>query len=93
MHGGVLVVSPAQGGSCREAVRTFLCPMGRSVQAIEAKLAKADGVVFASELWTVGTRELSGIAEEIATWIGAESDETRDLEAMITIRSEKTGDG
>lgn len=93
MHGGILVLSPSQGGFCREAVRTFLCPMGRSVQAIEAKLTKADGVVFASELWTIGTRELSGIAEEIATWIAAESGEPRDLEAMITIRSERTGDG
>jgi hypothetical protein len=39
---------------------------GRSVHAIEARLTKADGVVFTSESWTVGTREISGTAEEIA---------------------------
>ena len=92
MPGGVLVVSPSRGGSCREAVRAFLSPMGRSVQAVEAKLAKADGVVFTSELWTVGTCELSRIAEEIAMWIAAESGEPRDLEAVIMIRGGRTGD-
>jgi len=55
------------------------------------EVAKADGVVFTSELWTVGTRELPGIAEEIAMWIAAESGEPRDLEAVI--RGEKTDDG
>jgi hypothetical protein len=70
-----------------------LCPMGRSVRAVEAKLTRADGVVFTSQLWTVGTRELSGIAEEIAMWIAVESGEPRDLEAVIMIRGEKTGDG
>ena len=90
MHGGSLVVSPSRGGSCREAVRDFLHPMGGSVQAVAAKLTKADGVIFASELWTVDTRELTGIAEEIATWIAAESGETSDLEAMITIRDGRT---
>ncbi len=93
MQGGVLVVSSSRGGSCCEAVRAFLCPMGRSVRAVEAKLTRADGVVFTSELWTVGTRELSGIAEEIAMWIAAESGEPTDLEAVIMIRGEKTDDG
>ena len=93
MQGGLLIVSPSRGGSCCEAVRAFLCPMGRSVRAVEAKLTKADGVVFSSELWTVGTRELFGIAEEIATWIAEESGEPRDLEAMIMIRGERTDDG
>jgi hypothetical protein len=93
MQGGVLIVSFSRGGSCGEAVRAFLCPMGRSVRAVEAKLTKADGIVFTSELWTVGTRELSGIAEEIATWIAAESDDPRDLEAVIMIRGEGTDDG
>jgi hypothetical protein len=93
MQGDVLVVSPSRGSSCCEAVRAFLCPMGRSVRAVEAKLAKADGVVFTSELWTVGSCELSGIAEEIATWIAAESSEPRDLEAVIMIRGERREDG
>jgi uncharacterized membrane protein YebE (DUF533 family) len=57
------------------------------------KLTKADGVVFTSELSTVGTRELSGIAEEIAKWIAAESSEPRDLEAVIMIRGERREDG
>jgi hypothetical protein len=55
MQSGVLVVSSSRGGSCCEAVRA-LCPMGRSVRAVEAKLTRADGVVFTSQLWTVGTR-------------------------------------
>jgi len=66
--------------------------MGRSVLAVEAKLAQADGVVFTSELWTVVTRELSRIAEEIVMWITAESGEPRDLEAVIMIRGGRTGD-
>jgi hypothetical protein len=70
-----------------------LCPKGRGVSVVEAKLTKADGIVFTSELWTVGTRELSGIAEEIATWITAESAEPRDFEAVIMIRGERTVDG
>ena len=92
MPGGVLVVSPSRGGSCREAVRAFLNPMGRSVQAVEAKLTEADGVVFASKLWTVDRGELSGVAQEIATWIATESGEPRDLEAVIMIRGGRTGD-
>jgi hypothetical protein len=40
---------PLHRGSCRKALLTFLCPVRRSVQTIEAKLAKADGVLFASE--------------------------------------------
>src|SRR5216684_1166711 len=92
MHGCVLLVAPSPGGSCREAVRAFLYPMGRSVHAIEARLTKADGVVFTSELWTVGTREISGIAEEIARWLAARSRESRDLEATITLRAGKPND-
>jgi hypothetical protein len=91
MHGCVLLVAPSPGG-CREAVRAFLYPMGRSVHAIEAKLTKADGVVFTSEVWTVGTREISGIAEEIARWLAAKSRESRDLEATITLRAGRPGD-
>jgi hypothetical protein len=87
MHGGVLLVSPLPDGSCREAVRAFLYPMGRSVHTVEARLTKADGVIFTSELWMVGTREISGIAEEIATWLATKSRESRDLEATITIRA------
>jgi hypothetical protein len=92
MHGCVLLVAPSPGGSCREAVRAFLYPMGRSVHAIEARLTKADGVVFTSGLWTVGTREISGIAEEIARWLAAKSRESRDLEATITLRAGRPSD-
>ena len=53
MQNGVLVVSTSPGGACCEAVRAFLSPMERRVRAVEAKLTEADGVVFASELWTV----------------------------------------
>jgi hypothetical protein len=60
--------------------------MGRSAYAVEAKLTKADGLVFANEWWLVGTREISGIAEEIARWILAQSPIRGDCEAMITIR-------
>jgi hypothetical protein len=86
MHGCVLLVVPSPGGSCREAVRALLSPMGRSIDAIESRLTKADGVVITSELWTVGTREICGIAEEIARWLAAKSRESRDLEATITLR-------
>jgi hypothetical protein len=92
MHGCVLLVAPSPGGSFREAVRAFLYPMGRSVHAIEARLTKADGVVFTSGLWTVGTREISGIAEEIARWLAAKSRESRDLEATITLRAGRPSD-
>jgi len=66
--------------------------MGRSVHAIEARLTKADGVVLISELWTVGTREISGIAEEIVTWLAAKSRESRELEATITLRPGRPSD-
>jgi hypothetical protein len=92
MHDCVLLVSPSPGGSCREVVRAFLYPMGRSVHAIEARLTKADGVVFTRESWRVGTREISGIAEEIATWLAAKSRESRDLEATVTIRAGRPSD-
>jgi hypothetical protein len=92
MHGCVLLVAPSSGGSCREAVRAFLYPMGRNVHAIEARLTKADGVVFTSGLWTVGRREISGIAEEIARWPTAKSRESRDLEATITLRAGRPSD-
>ena len=86
MHDGVLVVSASRGGACREAVRAFLSPMGQRVHVVEAKLTEADGVVFASELWTVDRGELSGVAEEIATWIVTQSGEPGDREAVIMIR-------
>ncbi len=92
MHGYVLLVSASPGGSCREAVRLFLSPMGRSIHAIEARLTEADGVVSTSKLWTVGTREISGIAEEIARWFAAKSRESRDLEATITLRAGRPSD-
>jgi hypothetical protein len=92
MYGCVLLVSPSPDGSCREAVRAFLYPMGRSVHAVEARLTKPDGVIFTSGLWTVGTREISGIAEEIATWLAAKSRESRDLEGTITIRAGRPND-
>jgi hypothetical protein len=60
--------------------------MRRRVHAVEAKLTEADGVVFASELWTVDRDDLSGVAEEVASWIVAESGEPTDLEAVIMIR-------
>jgi hypothetical protein len=92
MHGCFLLVAPSPGGSCREAVRAFLSPMGRSIHAIEARLTKADGVVFTSESWTVGMREISGIAEEIASWLTAKSRESRDLEATINLRAGRPSD-
>jgi hypothetical protein len=66
--------------------------MGRSIHAIEARLTRADGVVFTSELWTVGRREISGIAEEIARWLAAKSLGSRDLEATITLRAGRPSD-
>ena len=95
MQDGVLVVSTSPGGACCEAVRAFLSPMERRVRSVEAKLTEADGVVFASELWTVDRGELSGVAEEIATWIETESGESgepKDLEAVIMIRDERSDD-
>jgi len=92
MQDGVLVVSTSPGGACCEAVRAFLSPMERRVRSVEAKLTEADGVVFASELWTVDRGELSGVAEEIATWIETESGEPKDLEAVIMIRDERSDD-
>lgn len=59
--------------------------MAPSIRAVQAKLTKGDGVVFASELWTVETGELSGIAEEIVAWIAAEASGPGELEATITV--------
>jgi hypothetical protein len=77
---------PSQLDSCRDDLITFLRQMGRHIHSVEAKLTKCDGVVFAGELWTVGTRELTGVVEEIATWITADSEAGRELEAVVTIR-------
>ena len=92
MQDDVLVVSASRGGACWEAVRAFLRPMRRRVHAVEAKLTEADGVVFASELWIVDRGDLSGVVEEIGTWIVSESGEPRDLEAVIMIRGERSDD-
>ena len=85
MAGRVLIVPSSQADSCAETVRAFLHPIGPRVHAVQAKLAKPDGVVCNTALWTVGTRELSRIAEEIAEWIATEADEPKDLEAAITV--------
>ena len=74
MAGRVLIVPSSQADSCAQAVRAFLYPIGPRVHAVQAKLVKPDGVVCNTALWTVGNRELSGIAEEIAAWISTEAD-------------------
>jgi hypothetical protein len=91
MAGAVLALSILKADPCRKAIRAFVCPMGRIVHAVQARLTNADGVVFASEMWSVGTRELSGIAEEVARWIVAESGEQRDLEATVTVWDRRLG--
>ena len=90
MTSGVLVVSLSRLDSCGDDLRAFLDRTGRSVHAVEARLTKDDGVVFASELWPIGTRELAGVAEEIATWI-ADSEDGKGLEAVVTIRTDVWG--
>jgi len=70
-----------------------LLPIGPNVRVVQAKLTKADGVVFTSRLWTVDNRELSRAAEEVATWIVAESGDPRDLEAAISVRDAGPGEG
>jgi hypothetical protein len=62
------------------------------VHAVQAKLAKPDGVVCNTALWTIGNRELSGIAEEIAAWISTEADEPKDMETAITVWDRRLDD-
>ena len=59
---------------------------------VQAKLAKPDGVVCNTALWTIGNRELSGIAEEIAAWISTEADEPKDMETAITVWDRRLDD-
>ena len=91
MAGRVLIVPSSQADSCAQAVRAFLYPIGPRVHAVQAKLAKPDGVVCNTALWTIGNRELSGIAEEIATWISTEADEPKDMETAITVWDRRIG--
>jgi len=93
MAGRVLIVPSSQADSCAQTVRAFLYPIGPRVHAVQAKLAKPDGVVCNTALWTVGNRELSGIAEEIAAWISTEADEPKDMETAITVWDRRLDDG
>jgi hypothetical protein len=54
MAGRVLIVPSSQADSCAQAVRAFLYPIGPRVHAVQAKLAKPDGVVCNTALWTIG---------------------------------------
>jgi hypothetical protein len=92
MAGRVLIVPSSQADSCAQTVRAFLYPIGPRVHAVQAKLAKRDGVVCHTALWTVGNRELSGIAEEIAAWISTEADEPKDMETAITVWDRRLDD-
>jgi len=91
MPADVLVVSPSRLDACRDGLRAFLFRTGRGAHAVEAKLTKDDGVVFARELWAVETSDLAVVAEEIATWITADSEEGRGLEAVVTVRMDGRG--
>jgi hypothetical protein len=62
------------------------------VHAVQAKLARRDGVVCNTALWTIGNRELSGIVEEIAAWISTEADEPKDMETAITVWDRRLDD-
>jgi hypothetical protein len=88
----VLIVPSSRAYSCAQTVRTFLYPLGLRVHAVQAKLVKPDGVVCNTALWTVGSRELSGIADEIAAWISTEADEPKDMETVITVWDRRLDD-
>src|ERR1700746_3976972 len=92
MAGRVLIVPSSQADFCAQAVRAFLYPIGPRVHAVQAKLAKPDGVVCNTALWTIGNRELSGIAEEIAPWISTEADDAKAMETAITVWDRRLDD-
>jgi hypothetical protein len=92
MAGRVLIVPSSQADSCAQTVRAFLYPIRPRVHAVQVKLARPDGVVCNTALWTVGNHELSGIAEEIAAWISTEADEPKDMETAITVWDRRVDD-
>jgi hypothetical protein len=90
MPADVLVVSPSRLDVCRDGLRAFLFRTRRCAHAVEAEPTKDDGVVFASEMWAVES-DLAVLAEEIATWITADSEEGRELEAVVSVRMDGRG--